>query len=129
MSEEEKKAIKYLKRHIIPVYGKNGNIEYMLNDVLLNLIEKLQKEIEIWKETENDYEHELARKDEKIEELENADLTTVYMSGFYEGEKKWKDKIKDKVKILEKLLNETKNEKAKETLEIKIIIYKELLKE
>lgn len=28
---------------------------------------RLQKEIEIWKETENDYEHELVRKDAKIE--------------------------------------------------------------
>ena len=25
------------------------------------------------------------------------DLTTVYMSGFYDGEKKWKDKIKQKL--------------------------------
>ena len=31
---------------------------------------------------------------EKNKELENADLTTVYMNGFYDGEKKWKDKIK-----------------------------------
>ena len=29
--------------------------------------------------------------------FENADLTTVYMNGFYDGEKKWKDKIKDKI--------------------------------
>lgn len=46
MSEEEKKSIEYLKRHIIPVYGKKGNIEYMLNDVLLNLIERQQRQIE-----------------------------------------------------------------------------------
>lgn len=32
---------------------------------------------------------------EKNKELENADLTTVYMNGFYDGEKKWKDKIKE----------------------------------
>lgn len=25
------------------------------------------------------------------------DLTTVYLSGFYDGEKKWKDKIKTKI--------------------------------
>ena len=25
------------------------------------------------------------------------DLTTVYMSGFYDGEKKWKDKIKNMI--------------------------------
>lgn len=50
MSEKEKKAIEYLKRHIVPVYGRKGNIEYMLNDVLLNLIERQQKELEQEKE-------------------------------------------------------------------------------
>lgn len=46
MNDEEKKAIEYLKRHIIPVYGKKGQIEYFLNDIVLNLIEKQSKEIE-----------------------------------------------------------------------------------
>ena len=39
---------------------------------------------------------------EKNKELENADLTTVYMDGFYDGEKKWKYKIRDKIKAIEK---------------------------
>lgn len=42
----------------------------------------------------------------KIEDLENGDLTTVYLSGFYDGEKKWKDKIKAKIE-------EVQNMKAK----------------
>ena len=46
MSEEEKEAIKYLKKHIIPYNNINGNLEFLVNDVLLNLIEKLQKENE-----------------------------------------------------------------------------------
>lgn len=50
MTEEENKAIAYLKRHIIPYYGYKGRIEFMLNDVILNLIEKLQKENEELKE-------------------------------------------------------------------------------
>lgn len=50
MSDEEKKAIEYLKRHIIPCYGRKGTIEFMLNDIVLNLIEKQQKEIEELKE-------------------------------------------------------------------------------
>ncbi len=43
-----------------------------------------------------------------IEELEEEtkeiefDLTSVYMSGFYDGEKKYKDKIRDKIKELDK---------------------------
>ena len=50
MSEEEKKAIKFLKKHIIPYYEYEDKIEFMLNDVVLNLIEKQQKEIENLKE-------------------------------------------------------------------------------
>ena len=47
LSDEEKKAIEYLKRHIIPYYEKKGTIEFMLNDTILNLIEKQKKYIEI----------------------------------------------------------------------------------
>ena len=36
----------------------------------------------------------------KIKELENADLTVVYLDGVYDGKKKWKDKIKEKIKDL-----------------------------
>lgn len=43
---------------------------------------------------------EIKEQQNKIKELENADLTTVYMNGFYDGEKKWKDKIKEKIKEL-----------------------------
>lgn len=40
---------------------------------------------------------------EKNKELENADLTTVYMNGFYDGEKKWKDKIKEELTELDNM--------------------------
>ena len=50
LSDEEKQAIEYLKRHIIPCYGRKGTIEFILNDTLLNLIEKQSKEIEELKE-------------------------------------------------------------------------------
>lgn len=39
---------------------------------------------------------------ERLEDLED-DLTTVYMNGFYDGEKKWKDKING---LLKELLEE-----------------------
>lgn len=60
---------------------------------------------------------------EKNKELENADLTTVYMNGFYDGEKKWKDKIKAKIEELEK---ETKNTYIRGE---KILVLQELLEE
>lgn len=39
---------------------------------------------------------------QKLDEIENADLSIVYMSGFYDGEKKWKDKIKAKIEKYKK---------------------------
>ena len=42
---------------------------------------------------------------EKNKELENADLTTVYLNGFYDGEKKWKDKIREKIEYYKKIDN------------------------
>ena len=39
---------------------------------------------------------------EKNKELENLDLTTIYLNGVYDGEKKCKNKIKEKIKEIEK---------------------------
>ena len=49
LSDEEKKAIEDLKRHIIP---------FELNDILLNLIEKQSKEIEELKENNKNLKQE-----------------------------------------------------------------------
>lgn len=108
-NKEEKKAIEQLKswREYIVNHrdsvNKANDIEFYLRTAL-NLIEKQQKELE--------------QEKEKNKELENADLTTVYLDGVYDGEKKWKDKIKAKIeyyktidntvgiRVLEKLLEE-----------------------
>ena len=42
----------------------------------------------------------------KEQKLEDLDLTTVYMNGFYDGEKKVKDKIKAKIEVLKKKYND-----------------------
>ena len=101
MTDEEKKAIEYLKRHIIPCYGRKGTIEFMLNDTVLNLIEKQSKEIEELKEYKHDAELtkvacctaqncEALNNCIKLErELQNAD-------------KKWEDKIKAKIEWSDK---------------------------
>lgn len=72
---------------------------------------------------------------ERLEDLED-DLTIVYMNGFYDGEKKWKDKIKEKI---EKLFKEadfrtTDNPSGrihfhKEPCDYQIEILQELLEE
>lgn len=65
--------------------------------------EKYKKEHDNWKELLHFYNQrvsDIIKLENKIEDLENGDLTTVYMSGFYDGEKKWKDKIKAKIEEL-----------------------------
>ena len=71
LSDEEKKEYEELKSLLyqgtLTQYGKRK---------LIGIIEKQSKE---------------------IEELKNADLTTVYLNGVYDGEKKVEDKIKAKI--------------------------------
>lgn len=55
------------------------------------LIERYKDLVEIEKE----HKRENGELREKVKELENADLTIVYMNGFYDAEKKWKDKIRE----------------------------------
>lgn len=43
-----------------------------------------------------------------LKELAYADLTTAYMNGFYDGEKKLKDKIREKIKELEEFQKQHK---------------------
>ena len=87
LSDEEKKAIEYLKRHILPYYGSKGRIEFMLNDIILNLIEKQSKEIEEYKKLLDD-------------RLWNEHISK-------ETNNKWKDKIKTKIEEYNKMINAT----------------------
>ena len=87
LSDEEKKAIEYLKRHIIPCYGRKGTIEFMLNDIVLNLIEKQQKEIESLKE--------------KIKTFKIEDENIYLQFGEITEKKRYQDKIKAKIEELD----------------------------
>lgn len=85
LNDEEREALEridYIQDFII----ENGQYNADVNDMeyfskVLNLIEKQSKE---------------------IEEVKNADLTTVYLNGFYDGEKKVEDKIKAKIEEWQK---------------------------
>ena len=91
MNEEEKKAIEIVKgitEDDLLDYWEGPEEPYNAIQIVLNLIEKQSKE---------------------IEELKNADLTTVYLNGFYDGEKKVKDKIKAKIEELNKDFKEYEN--------------------
>ena len=115
MSDEEKEAIEYLKRHIIPVYGKKGQIEYFLNDIVLNLIEKQSKEIE-----------ELNLENIELKQSKIVDKNSIpNQDNFYDCYNFiHNDKIKAKIEVLEKLQKEFPNN---DEIRIKIIAYKELL--
>ena len=96
LSDKEKKE--YIEHEILDRlycleendFDKNkvddGYIKAVLNACkeAKNLIEKQSKEIE-----------ELKEKNNKL--MEELDLTTVYISGVYDGEKKVEDKIKAKI--------------------------------
>ena len=127
MLSDEEKAIEELKNKEADYFM----ISNLTGKILLNLIEKQQKEIEDLKETlkctqnswfedtqkieemkkqidlDNECEIALNSKvmdlEKEIEELKNADLTTVYLNGVYDGEKKVEDKIKAKIEELEKM--------------------------
>ena len=65
-----------------------------------------------------------------------ADLTTVYLSGVYDGEKKWKDKIKEKIEELNKEADYRTEDNPKgrihftpEPCDYQIQVLEELLKE
>lgn len=124
MNEEEIKAIEFMKEYKDVVY----KIPFK---TILNLINKQQKEIDTHIETENDYEHELARKEEEIEQLNeikqqicNEELISqdYVQENFIK-----KDKIIEKIKKYEKL---DKEEFAKQgNFETEISLLKELLEE
>lgn len=93
MTDEEKKEYEELKSLLytgtISQYGKRK---------LIDIIEKQQKEIEELKQIKNKLDEKnipietLLAEFERLEDLED-DLTTVYLNGVYDGEKKVEDKL------------------------------------
>lgn len=84
LSEEEKKAIEYLKKHAIPYVGTKGTIELFVNDTILNLIKKQQELIDLQSKKLLEFGHTLTfdyiSKNKimaKIEELEHNDFIAM----------------------------------------------------
>jgi len=82
MTEEEKKAIELLKQP--PDFSLRYYEREKAIDVVLNLIKKQQKEIKELKNNELDY-------------------TTIYITGEFDGEKKYKNKIREKIRELKNM--------------------------
>lgn len=90
MSEEE---IKGLQEHTKVIINEGLDSEDDIQGILKKWVDLYNKE----KATSHYIQSQLDIANAKLIELENADLTTVYMNGFYDGEKKWKDKIKSRL--------------------------------
>ena len=144
MNEEELikdiKETKYneenVEKLLYELENDTGNYSCYDNAIAIIYYKNLyQKEKEIWKETENDYEHELARKDEKIEkqqkEIEDLkeDLSKKVKAldiAMSNPDYICKDKIKAKIKELEE---QCEKELLTTWLESQIDVLKELLGE
>lgn len=58
----------------------------------------------IWKFEKPNYEillEKLEKLQKENEELKDTDLTSVYMKGFYDSKSKWEEKVKNKIKELD----------------------------
>lgn len=101
MSEEEiiKETNEWLKydSNFINLPEYDAKNLYKVVQGLLDLYQK-EKQTSHFLQSELDQANaKLIEEKQKNKELENADLTTVYINGFYDGEKKWKDKINEKI--------------------------------
>lgn len=96
MSEEE--IIEYIEKikqdYSIRIIGEN-NVSGIISTENFNRITAIQGLLDLYN-----------KEKEKNKELENADLSVVYMNGFYDGEKKWKDKIKVKIEYYKLIDND-----------------------
>ena len=147
MNEEEKQAVEFVKKRTkeLKKYAKREN-ELVYDDIILNLIEKLQKENEklnnrcrnLDKEAQGYLEElvgddtlstrtmkQLQKENEELKEI-NEQLSENKLLQDIEIKKKFIpiQKVKDKIETLEKIQKEFPNN---ERLEVKIIAYKELL--
>ena len=84
MSEEMKNIIALKQR--AEKMLKNDYSRKIGDEEIYTIICEWEKNFDLYK-----------KEKEKNKELENADLTTVYMSGFYDGEKMLENKIKAKI--------------------------------
>jgi len=65
---------------------------------LKNIVNDYKRQVEINKE----HQKTNGELQQKVKQLEEADLTTIYLNGVYDGKDKVNEKLKEKVKELEK---------------------------
>ena len=118
MSEDEKKAIEYWKRDIALYHWNTQLASEYYAQIILNLIEKQQKELEQEKEKNEKLVDKTIQYDKTLEKLQKDTI--------------WKDKIKAKIKELEEEQKEYKGSQEweiQDNIDAQINILKELLEE
>lgn len=100
---EEEKILKFINeeygnydnyvRDLLDLYNK----EKEKNDSISIQYEKVVDKLEALEQIEKEHKEENGRLRDKIKELEEIDLTTVYMDGIYDERDKWKIKVKKKI--------------------------------
>lgn len=128
MNEEEKKAVEFVKKRTkeLKKYAKREN-ELVYDDIILNLIEKLQKENESWKSYSEELEEEQIEKNNKncelefeVEELQKENeeyskqLDLDYVDKNYISKKKIEDTIEELKGKLEDISKRREKSKTKE---------------
>ncbi len=128
MTEEERKAVEFVKKRTkeLKKYAKREN-ELVYDDIILNLIEKLQKENESWKSYSEELEEEQIEKNNKncelefeVEELQKENeeyskqLDLDYVDKNYISKKKIEDTIEELKGKLEDISKRREKSKTKE---------------
>ena len=128
MNEEEKKAVEFVKKRTkeLKKYAKREN-ELVYDDIILNLIEKLQKENESWKSYSEELEEEQIEKNNKNCELEfeveklqkeneeySKQLDLDYVDKNYISKEKIEDTIEELKGKLEDISKRREKSKTKE---------------
>ena len=131
MNDEEKKAIEFVKKRTkeLKKYAKREN-ELVYDDIILNLIEKLQKENESWKSYSEELEEEQIEKNNKncelefeVEKLQKENEELEEINNELEAEKNEairrynfetipKQKVKDKIEEIGEKIEYEENEKV-----------------
>ena len=128
MNEEERKAVEFVKKRTkeLKKYAKRED-ELVYDDIILNLIEKLQKENESWKSYSEELEEEQIEKNNKncelefeVEELQKENeeyskqLDLDYVDKNYISKKKIEDTIEELKGKLEDISKRREKSKTKE---------------
>ena len=123
--------IEYFKKHIIPYHDEKGNIKFLVNDVVTDVINKQQKEIEEKTTTIMAGAEKVKQLEKEIEEKAITIMTGIYKIKRLEKELEKCNKYIEEIntKIIEGELVDRKRYISKDKIREKINQYQEDINE